>query len=224
MGRFRIRPSTLKLIMHILDIHTHQYSEHTNQSILNSDLSHFSPQQGYFYSVGIHPWNVTNITTTILNELKEICQHPQVLAIGETGLDKIKTSNWDEQVESFKLHIQISETLHKPLIIHCVKSTAEIIKFKKMYQPHSAWIIHGFRGKKELAAQLIKQNIYFSFGEKHNKETLINTPIERLFIETDNSPKSILNIYQEIAQKRSISIEMLTNQVQQNICALFFKQ
>lgn len=210
--------------MHILDIHTHLHNENTSLSILSCDLSQFSPQQGYFYSVGIHPWNAAKITSSTLNELKEICQHPQVLAIGETGLDKIKTSNWDLQVASFKLHIQLSEILHKPLIIHCVKSTTEIIKFKKIYQPQSAWIIHGFRGKKELATQLTNHNIYLSFGEKYNNDALINTPSERLFIETDESEKNIFDIYQEIAQKRLTSIEMLTNQVQQNISALFFKQ
>lgn len=210
--------------MHILDIHTHQYDENTNQYILNCELSQFSPQKEHFYSVGLHPWNVTKITASTLNRLKNICQNPQVLAIGETGLDRIRSSNWNLQLESFKLHIELSETLRKPLIIHCVKSANEIIKFKKKYQPNSAWIIHGFRGKKELATQLINQNIYLSFGEKHNKEALISTPIEKLFIETDESSKSILDIYQEIANKRFMSIEMLTNQVQQNISALFFKQ
>lgn len=208
--------------MNILDIHTHH--QENPQSILNCEPSHFFPQPGKLYSLGIHPWNITANNDKEIELLKELSNHPQVVAIGETGIDKTIHIELSTQQQLFETHIQLAEQLGKPLLIHSVKSSNEIIRLKKNYQPESPWIIHGFRGKKELAEQLIRHHIYLSYGERYNNDSLLCTPIQQLFIETDESTKPIFQLYQEIAQKRSLTIEMLTTQVQQNILALFFRQ
>lgn len=210
--------------MNILDIHTHNFDINSTSAIINCTPRDFIPHKHQYYSIGIHPWDIRKEDTLEFTKLKLACQHPQVLAIGESGLDKTIETELYIQNEVFKQHIELSESLHKPLIIHCVKSTDEILLLKKEFKPQSPWIIHGFRGKIELAKQLIEHDFYLSFGEKYNENTIANIPTEKLLIETDESKMSIHEIYQEVAKKRSISIEMLTNQVQQNILALFFKQ
>lgn len=48
-------------------------------------------------------------------------------------------------------------------------------------KPSNPWIIHGFRGKKELALQYIREGIYVSLGEKYQEEVLWGIPLEYLF-------------------------------------------
>jgi len=210
--------------MNILDIHTHRLKENVSQYIYSCAPSAFAPQKGGYYSVGIHPWNINSDTMSEYEYLKKIGSHPQIIAIGEAGLDKTISIDLSFQQEIFKLQIQLSEALGKPLIIHSVKTSNEIIQLKKELCPKSPWIIHGFRGKKELADQLTAQDIYLSFGERYQESAIKSIPLNRLLLETDESEKEILLIYKSVSQIHSLTIEQLVAQVQQNISRLFFNR
>jgi TatD DNase family protein len=210
--------------MNILDIHTHHLKENVSQYIYSCMPSAFSPREGGYYSVGIHPWNINSTTESEYECLKKIASHPQVIAIGEAGLDKMIPIDLSIQKEIFRWQIELSETLSKPLIIHSVRTSNEIIQLKKEFCPKSPWIIHGFRGKKELADQLTAQNIYLSFGEKYQESAIKSIPLNRLLLETDESEKEILLIYKSVAQIHSLTTEQLVTQVQQNISRLFFNR
>jgi TatD DNase family protein len=186
--------------------------------------SAFSPREGGYYSVGIHPWNIDSTTESEYECLKKIASHPQIIAIGEAGLDKMIPVDLSIQKEIFRLHIKLSETFGKPLIIHSVKTSNEIIQLKKEFCPKSPWIIHGFRGKKELADQLIAHGIYLSFGEKYQESAINSIPLDHLLLETDESNRTITEIFEAAAQSRSVPVEQLITQVQQNISRLFFNQ
>ena len=75
--------------------------------------------------------------------------------------------------------------IHKPLIIHQVKALQEILYLKKKFHPAQPWLIHGFRGKPELAQQLLATGIDLSFGVHYNEEAYALCPKERRFRETD---------------------------------------
>ena len=210
--------------MNILDIHTHHLKENVSQYIYSCIPSAFYPQKGGYYSVGIHPWYINSETRNEYEYLKKIGSHPQIIAIGEAGLDKTISIDLSFQQEIFKLQIELSETLGKPLIIHSVKTSNEIIQLKKELRPKSPWIIHGFRGKKELAEQYTAQDIYLSFGEKYQKDALNSIPLDHLLLETDESDKEILRIYESVANSRSLPTEQLVAQIQQTISQLFFNR
>ncbi len=224
MGWFRLRPSSVILSMDILDIHTHSCKSNPSQHIFSCMPSAFSPLEGGFYSVGIHPWNINARVKDEFEYLKEISSHPQIIAIGEAGLDKMIPVELSFQEEVFGWQIKLSEELGKPLIIHSVKTSNEIIRLKKKYNPKSPWIFHGFRGKKELAEQLIAHDIYLSFGEKYQESAISSIPLDHLLLETDESNKTITEIFEAAAKSRSIPVEQLITQVQQNISRLFFNQ
>ncbi len=210
--------------MDIIDVHTHHLRTNISQFIYSCMPTDFSPQKGGYYSVGIHPWKITSDVIAGYEQLEKIARHPQVLAIGETGLDKMIRTELSLQQKVFEFHINLAEILHKPLIIHSVKTSNEIIQLKKKFQSRYPWILHGFRGKKELAEQLTAQNIYLSFGEKYQEAALNSIPLNRLLLETDESDKEIFQIYEAVAQSRSVPIKELIAQVQQNIAQLFFNQ
>ena len=158
--------------------------------------------KGYFYSVGIHPWNLFKATPADIRMLQALAAEPQVLAIGECGLDpKIEGSESlsrneiiEAQTTLLTFHISISERLSKPLILHIVKAYPEIIALRKSLRPAQPWIIHGFRGNAETARQITSRGIYLSLGEKFNPDAILNIPPHLLLAETDESHTSINSI------------------------------
>ncbi|MBO5699451.1 MAG: TatD family hydrolase [Bacteroidaceae bacterium] len=139
------------------------------------------------YSVGVHPWwtNEEIDDERYLQNLKSWANHPQVVAIGECGIDKLKGAYIDHQIKVFKHHIHLSETVHKPLTIHCVRAFDIILQLKKEINPTQTWVIHGFRGKPALAQQLLDAGINLSFGKQYNEQSFNLCPNDRKFRETD---------------------------------------
>ncbi len=161
------------------------------------------------YSTGIHPWDIEAAEKEWIERLNKLCTDTQIALIGECGLDKNIETTLEKQTEFFLEHIKISESLQKPLIIHCVGCFNELMELKKKHNPSQKWIIHGFRGKPQLAEQLLKAGFDLSFGEKVNPESVRVTPVERLFVETDESQVPIENIYEQIARIKGCKVEDL---------------
>ena len=147
--------------------------------------------------------------------LEELVRHPQVLAVGEAGLDKLADAPMDLQVEVFRCQACLAEEVGKPLVIHLVKAVDELLKVKRDLRPSNPWIIHGFRGKAALVEEYLKHGFYLSFGEKYQEVAL--------FIETDESEVSIGELYARAAEVRGISPEELGETLRRNVCKVFFK-
>lgn len=94
------------------------------------------------------------------------------------------------QTALLRIHYELSETLRKPLILHIVKSFPEIIALRKQWKPTQPWIIHGFRGKPQLARELLAHGFHLSYGKKYNPASLAITHVSRLLRETDEMPDS----------------------------------
>jgi len=204
--------------MNISDIHSHNQS--APDAIINIDENTVILADK-FYSVGIHPWQSDKFTHRQLSVLTQTASLPQILAIGECGLDSLKGDVTENQIKLLEFHIKLSETIKKPLILHIVKCFPQIIALKKKHQPSQAWIIHGFRGKPQLAEELIKHGFYLSFGDKYNPISVKNTPIKQLFVETDTSSSSIDDITAEIAKIRQIPVSTLIDNITENISEVF---
>ena len=105
-----------------------------------------------------------------------------------------------------------------------VKSMDWLFDAMKEMKPRVPWIIHGFRGKPESAKQLLNAGLYLSFGEKYNVEALRVTPLDRLFLETDEATCSIHDIYNKVAEDLEMDVEKLEKQVKNNINRIFFNR
>lgn len=205
--------------MSFIDIHTHNCAaaEHT---IFNSGCNYTADRS---ISVGIHPWHINNNWKSGFTAIAEYAKTDNVVAIGECGLDTLKSSATIElQEEILKAHILLAEELQKPLIIHCVKAYDRLIALHKELKPLQAWILHGFRGKPQQAEQLIKAGFYISLGEKFNTESAKVIPMEKLFIESDESNAAIADIYSAIAVAKDTTCRELAQQIMAN--ARIFKQ
>lgn len=215
--------------MVLLDIHTHNSSSEVYAadesviSIISTTPLSYSSTQSYenqFYSCGIHPWYSDNWAEQ-LDSLTSILSHNNVVAIGEAGLDRLHGLDIDIQIEVFKQQILLSEDLCKPIIIHCVRAWDVLLALNKEMKPSQPWIVHGFRGKPQLAQQLLDANMYLSFGERFNPESVRVTDISKLFVETDESTTSIYNIYNNVAGVLNLSVEDLAQHTMDNFTTVF---
>ncbi|MBD8346752.1 MULTISPECIES: TatD family hydrolase [unclassified Dysgonomonas] len=173
-----------------------------------------------WFSCGVHPWYSEDAEPQ-LKFLKEIAGDPRIVAIGEAGLDKLKGPDLKIQQPIFEQQVQLSEQLQKPLIIHCVKAWEELLHIKKLYKPRQPWIIHGYKGKVELAKQLLSHGFLLSINERFNDDAIREIPLDRLFCETDISETSIEDIYSEVAKALNISVEVLALQIAENVKRTF---
>jgi len=213
-----------------IDIHTH--TEESNENLLqiiNLNLESPCPEQG-FYSYGIHPWALDNAefqAEKALQILEEKLKLPQILALGEAGLDKMHKKSFEQQRELLERQIELSETLQKPMILHDVRSHNEIIALRKKHKARQPWILHGFSGTEQDINQLMGQGIYLSVGENllHSERKIYKSfryiDLDHLFLETDMAKVGIETIYDEAAKLLGIDIAVLQKRLFANFARLF---
>ena len=213
-----------------INIHTHSLLINDGHiQIVNLNLNRPCPEQGY-YSYGIHPWDLDDTDFQMdeaMRLLEERLQSPNVLALGEAGLDKMHKSSFERQIELFERQIELSEALKKPMILHDVRSHNEIIALRKKHKAQQPWILHGFNGTEQDAKQLIGQEIYLSVGESlmhperkiHKSFKFID--LNYLFLETDMAEIGIEKVYEAAANLLEMDINVLKTRIFANFAALW---
>lgn len=167
------------------DCHTHNL-EAGIDAIINLPQGEYAPlRPDRFYSIGVHPWDTNKPYE--LDKISNGATDSQIVAIGECGLDAKQGATLDIQEEIFRWHIALSEHLCKPLIVHAVHTHQRIIELRKELKPKQKWIIHGFRGKPQLAQALIKAGCDISVGHHYNPAILGVVPSDRLHHESDDN-------------------------------------
>ena len=154
-------------------------------------------------TAGIHPWEADRMPVNSLLPLGGTVQ-----AIGETGLDFAKGAPREAQYAAFRAQLQLARQHGLPVVIHCVRTFNEVMRELAACPPRTA-IFHGFIGSPEQARQAVAAGHYLSFGERTFRspktvEAMRTTPLERLFLETDDSPTPIEEIYRRAAERLGI--------------------
>ena len=213
-----------------IDIHTHTEESRENLlQIVNLNLDQPCPEQGY-YSYGIHPWKLDSVDFQLeeaFSLLEERLQSPNVLALGEAGLDKMHKDSYEQQIAVFERQIDLSEALQKPMILHDVKSHNEILASRKKHKARQPWILHGFNGTEQDIRQLTGQGLYLSVGASllHPERKIYNSfkhiDLEKLFLETDMAEVGIETIYEAAAKILDIDIAVLKRRLFANFAALW---
>jgi TatD DNase family protein len=207
-----------------IDIHTHRFVSVadilTIQNVFASDIHRIDNQKSGFFSVGIHPWYISaEAVGDEISAIEKYLQNPQILAIGEAGLDKLCNVDINLQATVFKLQLELAAKSTKPLIVHCVKSYQEMVSLFQQSTNKPVLIFHGFNQNLQVAGSLIKHGFYVSFGkailnQKSNAYGLFaQVPVNRFFLETDDSGISIEEIYAQAARIKGISVPELRKMV-----------
>ena len=166
------------------------------------DTEHFQdvlkPAQQYsniYCSVGVHPTHQDSYAPT-LEELVELAQHKEVIAIGETGLDYFRCEDDDMtwQHDLFRTHIRAAIETQKPLIIHTRSAKEDTIKILAEENAQKVGgVMHCFAEDWETAQQAMELNFYISFSgivsfnsAKELQEVAQKVPEDKFLIETDS--------------------------------------
>lgn len=206
----------------LLDIHTHRLPAVAGTAITSTGPDAFVPEPGMYYSVGLHPWQVSESDGgEAFDALCCVVRHPQVLAVGEAGLDRLARAPLDVQWRVLEQQARLADEVGKPLVVHLVRATAELLALRKKLSPCVPWIVHGFRGKPQLADQLLRHGLYLSFGEHCQPEALRAVPTDRLFLETDESPVPIEELLVRAAALRRMEPEELRTVLAANATRCF---
>ena len=87
-------------------------------------------------------------------------------------------------------------------------------------------IFHGFIGSPEQARQALAKGYCLSFGERtfaspKTLAALRGTPLSQLFLETDDSPVPIAEIYARAAEAKGVPEEVLQRAILDNYKRIF---
>ena len=213
--------------MPFIDIHTHRFVSANDilavENVFAADIPKIKTISKRLFSSGLHPWHINILDfEKDLAGIEAFSHHPQILAFGEAGLDKLCKVDFKLQEIVFLKQLEIAAKTEKPMIIHCVKAFQEIISMYQKAKSKTTLIFHGFNNNRQIAESLIKQGFYLSFGhallnQKSNAFRIFRQiPDDRFFLETDDSGNSIEEIYAEAARIKGISILEMKSMVFKN--------
>jgi len=214
-----------------IDIHTHDAKPADGVFAVENLMAHeaLNPENisARAFTAGIHPWHLNdNNREKLLDYVRNIAGNPGLIAFGEAGFDKLRGPSAEIQRSVFAEQVKIADEHGKPLVIHCVRSWDELLASHKNLKPKTPWMVHGFRGKKELALQLIKRGMYLSFWfdfvlRPESSDLIRFLPKERIFLETDGADADIREIYKKVSQDLNIDVDELKKIILTNFKMLF---
>tara|TARA_B100001123_G_C15084317_1_gene936994 strand:+ start:194 stop:958 length:765 start_codon:yes stop_codon:yes gene_type:complete len=195
---------------------------------------------------GIHPHETKNNKVTKNEIIKNIKKHHKLIGIGETGLDfYYNHSQKDEQIESFKQHIEASIEMNLPLIVHSRNAEFETFEILKKYKSRNPKILmHCFTGSYDFFKEMEKLDSYFSASGiitfKNSldlQKTFTEIPNNRILVETDspflapfpmrgkkNEPSFIKYTIKKLADLKNEDEKNMINITSKNFENLFFNK
>jgi TatD DNase family protein len=152
-------------------------------------------------TAGIHPHEAQLADQAALDKLNDLLANPEVLAVGEIGLDYYYDhSPREQQKRAFAQQMEIARQGRRPIIIHCRPSdgssnawddTLEMIE-TNWAQTDLGGILHCFTGDWEHARRAINCGFLISFAGNITfpkaepiRQVAARVPLDRMLIETD---------------------------------------
>ena len=182
-----------------------------NNSLHDFDIvyNNLKSVTGVYHAVGVAPSEVTNPGKDWAQKIENSLKLPNVVAVGETGLDYYKQfGDKRSQIELFITQLEIAQKHNMPIIIHNRDAGNDVFDVLSERIPEAGAILHCYSENAEYAKKCIDLNVYFSFAgnltyrnARNLHETVMNIPLDRILLETE-SPFMIPAQYRE--RKRSM--------------------
>ena len=148
-----------------------------------------------YCSVGVHPNESGTTKVVSAEELIKKSLLPNVIGIGETGLDyHYERSDRETQKKSFIEHIKAARETGLPLIVHsrdADEDTITVVK-QELSKGYLKGLIHCFTSTKYLADEAVGFGFYISLSgiisfknAQGIRDAIADVPLDRLLVETD---------------------------------------
>lgn len=203
--------------------------------------------RGCYFTAGFHPTELQTYREGDLEKIAELARHKKCVAIGEIGLDyHYADTNKPLQRRIFEGQLKLAHELGLPVQIHSRNSAEDMCAILKdnLSLLKNGFLLHCYSHSAEMAIELEKVGAYFSFGgtstysgSKKAKRCIAAIRADRLLTETDspymppaslagvfpNTPASIPEITQNIAEIKGMTPERTAEIVWENAHGLFKK-
>ena len=200
---------------------------------------------GVFVAIGFHPHNAAKMKDGDLDKLAQLSQEPEVVAIGEIGLDFYRNlSPREAQIEAFEQQLELAQMVNLPVIIHCRNAQDEVFatlaQWAGRQRGNPLGVLHCFSGDRELAERYIALGFFISFAgpvtypSSNAAEIARGIPLDSLLIETDcpflapvpyrgkrNEPAFLPLVAERLGEIRGLSLEEVAENTAQNALRLF---
>jgi TatD DNase family protein len=143
-------------------------------------------------AVGLHPHDATDRTAEWPG-IVELSTADRVVAIGETGLDYFyEHSPREEQIASFRVHIQLAHERDLALVIHTRDAWDDTFRVLEEESLPPRSIVHCFTGGTAEAERALALGAFLSFSgivsfknADDVRAAAAITPVDRMLVETD---------------------------------------
>ena len=193
-------------------------------------------------SVGVHP-NTQGEPELEVETLADLADDPEVVAIGETGLDYYRSQgDLEWQRQRFRRHIRAAKEIGKPLIIHSREARGETVRILAEEKAETVGgVMHCFVDDLDTAQRAMDLDFYISFSgivtfknAPELREVARQVPLERLLVETDapflapaphrgkqNEPAYVRFVAEKIAELHQVELARVATAVCRNYAELF---
>ena len=196
-----------------------------------------------YANAGLHPHEASQpVDETVFHELEALAKSPEVLAIGEIGLDyHYPDYNRQAQHDAFRTMLRLARNLDMPVVIHCRDAWEDMLHILTE-ENHSGMrgVMHCFSGDMNIAKECIRKGFKLSipgtvtYKNSTLPEIIRNVALDNLLTETDapylsplpyrgkrNEPSYVPIITATIARIKEITILETANRIEQNTIELF---
>ena len=189
-----------------------------------------------FATAGVHPHHAVELTDELLAALEQLAREPEVVAIGECGLDYFRDySPRTAQREAFHRQLELAGRIGKPVFLHQRDAHDDFVAILREHWPSlTAGVAHCFTGTRE------QLDCYLDLGlaigitgwicderrGTHLIPLMRSIPADRLLLETDgpyllprtlqpkpasrrNEPAYLPHIAEAVARAREEPVEVL---------------
>ena len=195
-----------------------------------------------FAGVGVHPHEATTYTAEVETELRVLASEPEVVAIGEFGLDYFRMlSPREVQIEVFRAHLQLARDYDLPCIIHVRDAHDDVMNLLRTYGQDLRGVFHCFSGNVAQAEECLTfPGFMLSFAGPLTKQgndlpaVARMAPLDRILVETDspylvpkperarrNEPLFVRRTAEKLAEIRGMTLEEIAHITTTNAARLF---
>lgn len=199
-------------------------------------------------TAGVHPHHASELDAAALDSLQSMVRHPEVLAVGECGLDYFRNfSPRDAQLQAFHQQLELAAQVAKPVFLHQRDAHEDFMAVMREHRANlTGGVAHCFTAGLDEARAYLDLGLYIGITGwicderrgQHLREVVRYVPADRLLIETDapyllprdlkpvprsrrNEPMYLPHVLASIAKARDEDIQSLAAITTANALRLF---
>jgi TatD DNase family protein len=203
--------------------------------------------EGLYAMTALHPSETEEATEEDFAAVKEWCDHPYIVAVGESGLDYYWDRSFDEKQHAFfRRHIRLAIEADLPLVIHNREATGDILDIleeereRTEHPERMRGILHCYVDPPEVAARAWDLGFYvgvggiMTFSNSEVDEHVAEVPLEHIVVETDspylapephrgdrNEPAYVRDVAERLADIKDRSLEEVAEVTTRNARAIY---